>query len=210
AYYWAGRAALRCRAPERSNALFRNAASADQTLYGMLAAEQLGVALPERVAGAEFSDADWRRVGKSENVRIAVALAEIGRDDLSSEVLLHQARIGDPADYAALSRLARDLSLPSTQLYMAHNAPDGGAPDPGSYYPAPKWTPTTGWQIDPALAYAHALQESNFRAAAVSPAQAQGLMQITPITVREHAPRLGLNASHVDIFDPRVNLAFGE
>jgi soluble lytic murein transglycosylase-like protein len=69
--------------------------------------------------------------------------------------------------------------------------------------------PVTGWRVDPALAYAHTLQESNFRADAVSPARAQGLMQITPITVREHAPRLGLNASQVDIFDPRVNLAFG-
>ncbi len=210
AYYWAGRAALRCRQPERSNALFRSAAGDDQTLYGMLAAEQLGVTLPARVAGAEFGDADWRRVGGNENVRIAVALAEIGRDELSSQVLLHQARIGDPDDYAALSRLARELSLPSTQLYMAHNAPNGGAPDPASHYPAPKWVPTTGWRVDPALAYAHTLQESNFRASAVSPAQAQGLMQITPITVREHAPRLGLNASQVDIFDPRVNLAFGQ
>src|SRR5690606_39295337 len=107
-------------------------------------------ALPDRVAGAEFSDADWRRVGGSENVRIAIALAEIGRDELSSEVLLHQARIGDPADYAALSRLARDLSLPSTQLYMAHNAPNGGASDPASHYPSPKWAPATGWSVDPA------------------------------------------------------------
>ena len=210
AQYWAARAALRCRQPERSNALFRSAASADQTLYGMLAAEHLGMTLPERVAGAEFSDSDWRRVGQIENVRMAIALAEIGRDELSSEVLLHQARIGDPGDYAALSRLARDLSLPSTQLYMAHNAPSGGASDPASHYPAPKWAPATGWSVDPALAYAHTLQESNFRASAVSPAQAQGLMQITPITVREHAPRLGLNASQVDIFDPRVNLAFGQ
>lgn len=210
AQYWAGRAALRCRQPERSTALFRSAASADETLYGMLAAEQLGVAVPPRVAGAELTEADWRRLSGNENVRIAVALAEIGRDDLSSEVLLHQARIGDPGDYGALSRLARELGLPSTQLYMAHNAPSGGTPHPASHYPVPKWVPVTGWQVDPALAYAHALQESNFRASAVSPAQAQGLMQITPITVREHAPRLGLNASQVDIFDPRVNLAFGQ
>ena len=65
-------------------------------------------------------------------------------------------------------------------------------------------------RVDPALAYAHALQESNFRAGAVSPAQAQGLMQITPITVREHAPRLGLIAAQIDIFNPSVNLAFGQ
>jgi soluble lytic murein transglycosylase len=210
AYYWAGRAAVRCRQPERSGMLYRNAAAADETLYGMLAAEVLGTALPHRVEGAEFGQADWRRIGGIDNVRVAIALAEIGRDDLASEVLLHQARIGDPDDYASLSRLARELGLPSTQLYMAHNAPRGGAPDPASYYPAPKWVPTTGWRVDPALAYAHTLQESNFRASAVSPAKAQGLMQITPITVREHAPRLGLNASQVDIFDPRVNLAFGQ
>lgn len=210
AQYWASRAALRCRDPQRSTAFLRAAAQADDTLYGMLAAEQLGVALPPRVANADFSREDWRRIGGHNNVRVAIALAEIGRDKLSSEVLLHQARIGDPGDYDALSRLARDLGLPSTQLYMAHNAPSGGRADPASQYPAPKWTPVNGWRVDPALAFAHALQESNFRAEAVSPARAQGLMQITPITVREHAPRLGMSASQVDIFDPAVNLAFGQ
>jgi soluble lytic murein transglycosylase len=210
AQYWASRAALRCREPGHGAELLRSAALADDTLYGMLAAEQLGLALPERLGAAEFGPDDWRRIGGHENVRVAIALAEIGRDRLASEVLLYQARIGDPGDYDALSRLARDLGLPSTQLYMANNAPSGGAADPASQYPAPKWIPVTGWRVDPALAYAHTLQESNFRAEAVSPARAQGLMQITPITVREHAPRLGLSASQVDIFDPRVNLAFGQ
>lgn len=210
AYYWGSRAAVRCRQPERGAELLRGAAGADETLYGMLAAEQLGIELPRRVGRADFTPEDWRAIGGIENVRIAIALAEIGRDALASEVLLHQARIGDPGDYGALSRLARDLSLPSTQLFMAHNAPRGGEPDPASAYPAPKWQPAGGWRVDPALAYAHALQESNFRSEAVSPAQAQGLMQITPITVREHAPRLGLSANHVNIFDPATNLAFGQ
>lgn len=210
AQYWASRAALRCRQPDRATDLLRTAASADETLYGMLAAERLGMTLPHRVADAEFRDGDWRRLAGIENVRVAVALAELGRDDLSSEVLLHQAHIGDPNDYDALSRLARELGLPSTQLYMAHNAPDGARAHPASYYPAPKWTPLTGWHVDPALAFAHALQESDFRAKAVSPAKAQGLMQITPITVRQHAPSLGLNAGQVDIFNPSVNLAFGQ
>jgi len=210
AYYWASRSALRCRQPERSTALLRGAATADETLYGMLASEQLGEALPARLAESDFSDKDWRRIGGIENVRIAIALAEIGRDKLASEVLLHQAHIGDPGDYGALSRLARDLGLPSTQLYMAYNAPNGGQADPASYYPTPKWAPVTGWKVDPALAYAHTLQESSFRANAVSPANAQGLMQITPITVREHAGRMGLSASQVDIFDPGYNLAFGQ
>lgn len=210
AYYWASRAALRCRQPERSAELLRGAANNDETLYGMLAAEQLGQALPARVSRADLSKEDWDRIGRIENVRVAAALAEIGRDNLASEVLLHQARIGDAGDYGPLSRLARDLGLPSTQLFMAYNAPIGGDADPASHFPVPKWVPSTGWRVDPALAYAHTLQESNFRDRAVSPAQAQGLMQITPITVRQHAPALGMSASQVDIFDPRVNLAFGQ
>jgi soluble lytic murein transglycosylase-like protein len=44
----------------------------------------------------------------------------------------------------------------------------------------------------------------------VSPADARGLMQITPITVREFAPRLGMSARDVNIFDPATNLAFGQ
>jgi soluble lytic murein transglycosylase-like protein len=210
AWYWASRAASRNRQPGRSAELLHIAAGDDETLYGMLAAEQLGIDLPARLSGSDFSADDWRELGRIENVRIAIALSEIGRDELASEVLLHQAKIGDPAAYAALTRLARALSLPSTQLYMAHNAPGGGAPDPASAYPAPGWTPANGWQVDPALAYAHTLQESNFRTSAVSPANAQGLMQITPITVRQHAPRLGLSASQVNIFDPPTNLAFGQ
>ena len=210
AWYWASRAALRCRQPERSAELLRAAAVSDETLYGMLAAEQLGRALPPRFASAEFTAADWRQLEGSENVRIAIALMEIGRDELASQVLIHEAKIGQAQSYPAITRLARDLSMPQTQLYFAYNAPPGADPDPASRFPAPKVVPMTGWQVDPALAYAHALQESNFRAKAVSPAQAQGLMQITPITVRQHAPSLGLNAGAVDIFDPAVNLAFGQ
>ncbi|MXO59506.1 transglycosylase SLT domain-containing protein [Altererythrobacter salegens] len=210
AYYWASRAALRCRKPEKSAELLRGAAYDDQTLYGMLASQQLGKDLPVSVETADFSKDDWRSLKDNENVRTAVALAEIGRDVLASEVLIHEAKIGNPKDFGALTRLARDLGLPQTQLYFAYNSPSGANPDPASRYPTPKWMPTTGWQVDPALAYAHALQESAFRSNAVSPAQAKGLMQITPITVREHAPRLGMSASAVNIFDPATNLAFGQ
>ena len=177
---------------------------------GEIAQPPGGKALPSRVENAAFTAADWKRVGERPNVRTAIALAEIGRDVLASEVLIHDAKIAPARDYGAITRLARDLGLPQTQLYLAYNAPSGAEPDPASRYPTPRWGPANGWQVVPALAYAHILQESNFRSAAVSPAQAKGLMQITPITVREHAPRLGMSASAVDIFDPAVNMAFGQ
>ncbi|MGX7895082.1 transglycosylase SLT domain-containing protein [Tsuneonella sp. HG222] len=210
AYYWASRAALRTRHPEKSAELLRGASVNDETLYGMLAIEQLGKAMPLRVEAATFTAEDWRRLQGSENVRTAIALAEIGRDVLASEILIHEAKVGQAQEYGPLTRLARALSLPQTQLFLAYNAPSGASPDPASRYPVLKAAPSNGWQVDPALAFAHTLQESNFRSTAVSPAQAKGLMQITPITVREHAPRLGMSASAVDIFDPATNLAFGQ
>ena len=209
-YYWASRAWLRCRAPERVAANLRAAAQRRETLYGMIAAEALGVKEPTARSSPDFSGEDWQGLREVANVRAAVGLAEIGQEELAGEVLRHQARIGDPRQYAALSRLARDLGLASTQLWMAYNAPGGARPDEAARYPSPKWTPASGWKVDPALVYAHALQESNFRTGAVSAAQAKGLLQITPITVRQHAPSLSMEASAVDLTKPETNLAFGQ
>ena len=209
-HYWAHRALMRCREPEQAQRHLSAAAQFDETLYGMLAADQLGAELPAHAPPPPFSRDDWAQLAQRPNVRVAVALAEIGRPSLADEVLRHEARIGPAYQFGALSRLAREMGLPATQLFMAHNAPYGTSSDPALRFPVAHWQPVGGWQVDPALAFAHALQESNFRASAVSPANARGLMQITPITVREHAPRLNMSASYVNLDDPQVNLAFGQ
>jgi len=210
AHYWAHRSLIRCRDPQAAQDHLAAAARHDETLYGMLAIDALGINLPANAAPQPFTSADWNAIADRSNVRVAAALTEIGRPALADEVLRHEAQIGDPRDYASLARFARELGLPSTQLFMAHNAPYGMRSDPALRFPVARWQPTTGWSVDPALAFAHALQESNFRTAAVSPANARGLMQITPITVREHAPRLNMSASYVNLDDPEVNLAFGQ
>lgn len=209
-HYWKSRSLVRCRKPEQAGAALRLAAARDETLYGMLAAEQLGLKLPEQHAAADFTQADWQQLRASPNVRAAVELAEIGKEGLADEVLRHQARIGDASQYAPLTRLARDLGLPGTQLWMAYNAPYGGKPEPATRFPTPKWTPVGGWKVDPALVYAHTLQESVFRAGAVSPAGARGLMQIMPAAAQDHAGSLGYTGNASDLNKPEVNLAFGQ
>lgn len=209
-YYWQSRSLVRCRQPEKAASPLRLAAGRDETLYGMLAAEQLGLTLPASHSGADFTQADWQRLRDVPNVRTAVALAEIGEDGMADEVLRYQARIGDPALYQPLTRLSRDLGLPSTQLWMAYNAPSGGTAERATRYPTPKWAPATGWQVDPALIYAHTLQESIFRTKVVSPAGARGLMQIMPSAARDHAAELGVSGTATDLGKPEVNLAFGQ
>ena len=210
AYYWASRSYIRCREPEKAAEKLRGAAMMDETLYGMLAREQLGEALPRAGQTPDLDARDWQQLSGEENVRVAVALAELGRDDLADEVLRHQARIGDPSEFTALSRLARELGLPSTQLWMAHNAPRGGTPDPALRFPVARWAPVNGWQVDPALAFAHTLQESNFRAKVVSPAGARGLMQIMPAAAQDHARAIGVSGNARDLSHPDINLAFGQ
>ena len=210
ARYWQSRALVRCRQPEKAAALLRAAAGRDETLYGMLAAEQLGLKLPETHSAPDFTQNDWQQLRGQSNIRAAAALSQIGEDSLADEVLRHQARIGSPSQYQPLSRLARDLGLPATQLWMASAAPYGGKAEPAARFPTPKWTPVGGWQVDPALVYAHALQESVFRAAVVSPAGARGLMQIMPAAARDHASAIGVAGSASDLNKPEINLAFGQ
>ena len=210
ALFWQARAAVRCRAPEDAQAPLRTAASFDETLYGMLAAEQLGEHLPATHAAPDFTAADWQALRDIPNIRAAVALAEVGEDALADETLRYQARIGDPAQYQPLSRLARDLGLPAAQLWMAYNVPAGATASPASRYPMPKWAPTSGWQVDPALLLAHSLQESQFHAGVVSPAGARGLMQIMPSAARQHAAELGFAGTIEDLNRPTVNMAFGQ
>ena len=209
AHYWASRALIRCRFPEKSDEQLRGAARFPETLYGMLAHEQLGRDLPETHAQPDLTEADWRRLRDEDAVQQAVMLAEIGQRDEAADDLVWLVRTGDPDDYPALSRLARALGLTGAQTFMAYNAPRGEGAHPSLRYPVTFRTPVGGWRVDPALAFAHALQESNFRERVVSPAGAMGLMQIMPITQREYAASINMS-SNADLKDPAVNLAFGQ
>src|SRR3546814_17690494 len=125
-------------------------------------------------------------------MRISDWSSNVGSSDLENEladqVLRHQARIGTVQNHDALLHLARGLSLPETQIWLAHNAPQGQRPGAYARYPMPKWTPDGGWRVDKALAFSHALQASNFRASVVSPAGARGLMKVLPVTTTMIAP----------------------
>ncbi len=60
------------------------------------------------------------------------------------------------------------------------------------------------------MIFAHALQESNFRTAVVSPAGAVGLMQVLPGTARGIATGRGQAFSDGELRSPSANIEFGQ
>jgi len=207
--FWAARADMVCGRPDKVQPRLRSAARLSETFYGLLATRALGVVPSVRPASA-FIQADWTTLEKRPNIRTAAALGEIGEVAYADEAMRHQARIGTAQDHQALCHLAEHLSLPSTQLWLAHNGPSGSNPGAGTRYPAPNWTPDGGWRVDKALVFAHTLQESRFRADAVSRAGARGLMQVMPGTADLIARRQGRSIDRARLNDPSLNMELGQ
>lgn len=208
--YWGARSDIVCGQPQKAQGKLQTAAKRSDSFYGLLSAQTLGMDIANMKSRAGFAKGDWKTLRRHDNVKSAIALVEIGEESLADEVLRHQARIGNSNDHAALLKLARELNLPRTQLWLAHHAPRGFKPDAQARFPAPKWKPDGGWRVDPALVYAHTLQESAFRSKAVSPANAIGLMQVRPGTAGDIARANGKRFEKAQLFKPSTNLEYGQ
>jgi len=208
--YWGARSDVACGQPQKVQGKLQTAAKQDDSFYGLLAAQALGMEQARTKSAEAFRKADWKSLRNHDNVKAAIALVEIGKETLADEVLRHQATIGESSDHVVLLKLARELNLPRTQLWLAHHAPRGIRPDAQARFPSPKWTPDGGWRVDPALVYAHALQESAFRHKVVSPANAIGLMQVRPGTAGDIAKAHGRNFKVADLYRPSTNLEYGQ
>lgn len=208
-HYWAARADTACAHPERVQGRLQTAARLGETFYGLLAQSALGIRrTPAHLD--PLNAEEWSALSRHPNVRAAVALAELGESGLASDLIRHQARIGGSNDHERLLHLAARLNLTATQMWLAHNGARGSRTDTHDRYPSPSWRPSRGWRVDPALAFAHALQESNFRPDAVSPAGARGLMQVMPGTGTQMARRGGESVSPGQLLVPSTNLEYGQ
>jgi soluble lytic murein transglycosylase-like protein len=208
ALFWAGRADMACGRPDRVEARLKAAAQYKETFYGLLARQALGIASGRE--RAQKVAADWAVLERRPNVRVATALAEIGESAAADDVVRQQARIGDPGEFVSLVRLTERLDLPATVVWLAHNLPQGATATAETRYPAPNWTPDSGWRIDKALVYAHTLQESGFRNNVRSPAGAYGLMQIMPAAATDYMRERGVTIDQNALSRPSTNIDIGQ
>ncbi|MHA6721251.1 lytic transglycosylase domain-containing protein [Sphingomonas sp. RS6] len=207
--YWGSRAEMACGRPDRVAPKLQAASQYGETFYGLLARGALGIE-EKPGKGERFVTRDWKMLDRRPNVRVAAALVEIGENRLADEVLRHQAKFCNPDEHTALTRLAAQLSLPQTELWLSHNGPAGAHPLVQARYPAPNWTPAGGWRVDKALVFAHTLQESRFNSEIRSAAGAMGLMQVKTGAATDVGRRHGVTYAAADLTKPSVNMEIGQ
>lgn len=192
AWYWLGRAAD-AGAKGDAQAFYAKAARHASTFYGQLAAANLrqpGLNIAYPAVSAE----DRQRFAGREAVRAIEKLSAAGHANRAA--LLYQglgAELTSPGELALLAARAEQSGNHQISLQIGKSAYGRGIDVPALAFPVgviPGSANISG--SGKALAYAIARQESAFNPAAISPANARGLLQILPGTAKAVAARHGM------------------
>ena len=188
--YWQGRATEAAGRSQEARAAYTRAAEQSTSYYGQLARAKLG--LPQiELNGAQAGRS--RGIERLEIVRAVQLLYELDEREIAIPILADMGENGDPDALVGLGELASRNSDARGMLLMGKAALNRGLPFDFYAYPVtgiPPFKPI-GPEVERSIVYAIARQESAFNPAVVSPAQAYGLMQVTPDAARYVCKRHG-------------------
>jgi len=194
--YWRGRAAEALGRTQEAHAHYETAARYSTAYYGQLARAKLG--LSEIVLAPPPLRSLGKRMGLSriEVVRAAEILYAIGERDLVIPIMADLAeRATDVATLSALAELATHHDDARSVLLIGKAALGRGYAFDHYAFPTfglPRYSPITP-EVEKAVVYAIARQESAFNPRDVSAANAIGLMQVTPEAGRHIAKKFNVH-----------------
>jgi len=186
--YWQGRAAEAAGRQQEARNAYARAAEQSTSYYGQLARAKLG--LPQIELN---SQPRGRGAERLEIVRAAQLLYELDEREMAIPMLADMGENGDPEALAGLGEITQRYSDARGMLLLGKAALNRGLPFDFYAYPVngiPQFTPI-GPEVERSIVYAIARQESAFNPSVVSPAQAYGLMQVTPDAARYVCKRHG-------------------
>jgi soluble lytic murein transglycosylase len=177
--YWQGRAAEAAGRSQEARTAYAAAAEHSTSYYGQLARAKLG--LPQIELNG-VPAARGRAVERLEIVRAVQLLYELDERDIAIPIFGDMGENGDPDALVGLGELASRNSDARGMLLMGKAALNRGLPFDYYAYPVTGIPPfrSIGPDVEQSIVYAIARQESAFNPSVVSPAQAYGLMQVTP------------------------------
>jgi soluble lytic murein transglycosylase len=205
--YWQGRAAEAAGRSQDARAAYTAASEQSTSYYGQLARAKLGLpqielSEPPRSRGAE----------RLEIVRAAQLLYDLDEGEIAIPIFADMGDNGDPDALVGLAEVAARHDDARAMLLVGKAALNRGLPFDFYAYPVngiPSFK-SIGPDVEKSVIYAIARQESSFNPAVVSPAQAYGLMQVTPEAGRYVSKRAGVSFDLARMkTDPVYNASLG-
>ena len=210
--FWAARAELKAKRPERVNGWLEEASAYPRTFYGILARRQLGLDVSYNWAPPPLQEEALRQLAEAPGGARAVTLLQVGQDRRAERELRYLFRQASPELARAMLALADRARLSSLAMRLGNMlVKSGSSLYDSTAYPVPSLPVSDERVRDTALVLALIRQESGFNPDAKSRAGARGLMQIMPRTASFIArDRRYRGAKRRALFDPETNVELGQ
>ncbi len=209
--YWRARALRNLGASEAAEVLLRGLAG-QQNFYGLIAAEELGIATTPEWNGWRPTQADLDRVRSQEGIQRALTLYRLDLDNEALREWQWAIRSLDDRSLLAAAELARLANEPDRAINTAERTVL--IHDFAQRFPTPHRDALRAaarqYDLDEAIVYGIVRQESRFMPEARSRVGATGLMQLMPATARWVAQQISLTPFRQEMLvRPEVNLQMG-